>query len=122
MVAQNYSEDPKSASNGGDMGFVPESALEKANPELRKMVNSLQPGGISQIIHTEEGYRILKVISKEPAGQRDLNDPRVQTNIRETLRNSKDQLLRAAYIEVEHNNAKVKNYLAQRIVQNAGNR
>jgi peptidyl-prolyl cis-trans isomerase SurA len=122
QVAQNYSEDPKSLANGGDLGFVPESALEKANPELRKLVASLQPGAISQPIKTEEGYRILKVISKETAGQRDLNDPRVQTNIRETLRNSKDQLLRAAYYEVERNNSKVVNYLAQRIIDNAGKR
>jgi peptidyl-prolyl cis-trans isomerase SurA len=122
QVAQNYSEDPKSVANGGDLGFVPESALEKANPELRKLVASLQPGAISQPIKTEEGYRILKVISKETAGQRDLNDPRVQTNIRETLRNSKDQLLRAAYYEVERNNSKVVNYLAQRIIDNAGKR
>ena len=35
MLAQNYSEDPDSATNGGDMGFIPESTLEKANPELR---------------------------------------------------------------------------------------
>ena len=119
MVAQNYSEDPKSSSTGGDMGFVPESAMGRANPELGKLVLALQPGAVSQIIHTEEGYRILKVISKEPAGQRDLNDPRVQTTIRETLRNSKDQLLRAAYYEVERNNSKVVNYLAQRIVGNS---
>jgi peptidyl-prolyl cis-trans isomerase SurA len=122
QVAQNYSEDPQSVANGGDMGLVPESALEKANPELRKLVVSLQPGAISQPIKTEEGYRILKVISKETAGQRDLNDPRVQTTIRETLRNSKDQLLRAAYYEVERNNSKVVNYLSQRIIDNAGKR
>jgi peptidyl-prolyl cis-trans isomerase SurA len=120
MVAQNYSEDPNSARNGGDMGYIGESSLEKANPELRKMVTSLEVGGTSQVIHTQEGYRILKVISKEPQGQRDLNDPRVQTNIRETLRNSKDQLLKAAFYEVVRNSAKVENYLAQRIVENAG--
>ena len=27
MLAQNYSEDPNSSQNGGDLGFVPESAL-----------------------------------------------------------------------------------------------
>jgi peptidyl-prolyl cis-trans isomerase SurA len=122
MLAQNYSEDPKSAANGGDMGFVPESALEKANPELRKLVASLQQGAISKPFKTDEGYRILKVISKEPAGQRALDDPRVQTSIRETLRNSKDQLLRGAYYEVERNNSKVVNYLAQRIIASAGKR
>ncbi|MBI3281646.1 MAG: peptidylprolyl isomerase, partial [Acidobacteria bacterium] len=111
-LAQNFSEDPNSAPNGGDLGFVPESALEKANPELRKMVAALQPGQTSPIIHTSEGYRILKVISKEPAGQRELNDPRVQQSIRETLLNRKDQLLRAAYYEVARNEAKVLNYYA----------
>lgn len=120
MLAQNYSEDPNSTPNGGDLGFVPESSLEKANPELRKMVMSLQPGGVSPVIHTQEGYRILKVISKEPAGQRELNDPRVQQTIRETLTNRKDQLLKAAYYEVARNESKVLNYLAKSIMDRAG--
>ena len=38
MLAQNYSEDPNSSQNGGDLGFVPESALEKANADLRKAI------------------------------------------------------------------------------------
>jgi len=122
MLAQNYSEDAASAPNGGDLGFVPESALERANPELRKMVMTLSPGGVSPIIHTQEGYRILKVISKEAAGQRDLTDPRVQQTIRDTLRNRKDQLLRAAYYEVQRNASKVENYLAKSITENAAKR
>src|SRR5207247_1903455 len=44
ILAQSYSEDPNTAANGGDLGFVQESALERAQPELRKMVMSLQPG------------------------------------------------------------------------------
>jgi peptidyl-prolyl cis-trans isomerase SurA len=105
MLAQNYSEEPASAPNGGDLGFVPVSALEKANVELRKMVMSLQPGENSPVVRTQEGYRILRLIAKEPAGQRELTDPRVQQSIRETLLNRKDQLLRAAYYEVARNEA-----------------
>jgi peptidyl-prolyl cis-trans isomerase SurA len=67
-------------------------------------------------VRTQDGYRILKVITREPAGQRDLNDPRVQQNIRDTLLNRKDQLLKSAYYEVARNNAKIQNYLAQSIV------
>ncbi len=119
MLAQNYSEDPDSAPNGGDMGFVPQSNLEKASPELRKLVDSLQPGSYSPAVRTQDGYRILKVITREPAGQRDLNDPRVQQNIRETLLNRKDQLLKSAYYEVARNNAKISNYMAQSIVDGA---
>jgi peptidyl-prolyl cis-trans isomerase SurA len=113
MMAQNYSEDPQTTPNGGDLGFVPESSLDKTSPELRKMIMAMQPGQMSPIIHTAEGYRILKVISKEPAGQRDLSDPRAQQSIRETLIERKDQLLKTAYYEMARNQAKVVNYMAQ---------
>jgi len=97
------------------MGYIPESSLEKANADLRKAVMAMQPGQITGIIHTSEGYRILKVISKEPAGQRELTDPKVQQTIRETLINRKDQLLKAAYYEVARNEAQVKNYFAVKV-------
>jgi peptidyl-prolyl cis-trans isomerase SurA len=119
MLAQNYSEDA-SAPNGGDMGMIPESNFEKVSPELRKMIASLPPGVASQPVRLPDGYRILKVISREPAGQRDLQDPRVQQEVHDALLNRKDQLLKAAYYEVARNNAKIQNYLAQSIVDNAG--
>jgi peptidyl-prolyl cis-trans isomerase SurA len=115
MLAQNFSEDPTSAPNGGDLGFVPDSALEKANPDIRKAIQAASPGQITGVVKAPEGYRVFKVYSKEPAGQRELTDPRVQQNIRETLLNRKDQLLRAAYYEVARDEAKVANYLAMSI-------
>ena len=62
----------------------------------------------------------LKMISKEPAGQRDLNDPRVQQTIREGLLSRKDQLLRNAYYETARNEATVMNYLAKKILETKG--
>jgi peptidyl-prolyl cis-trans isomerase SurA len=115
MLAQNYSEDPDSAQAGGDVGFVRESALEQANADLRKAIMALQPGEVTPVERTPEGYRILKVITREPAGQRVLDDPAVQQTIRETLLNRKDQLLKAAYYEVARDEAKVVNYLASSI-------
>ena len=116
MMAQNYSEDPNSAQNGGDLGFIPESALDKANAELRKSLMSLRPGEFTQAMRTTEGYRILKLITREPAGQRDLADPKVQQTIRETLVNRKDQLLKAAYYEMARNDAKVINYFVNNVL------
>ncbi len=116
-LAQNFSEDPTTAPNGGDLGFVPESALEKANPEIRAVIQSAPAGTVTRVVKTAEGYRIFKIYSKEPAGQRELTDPRVQQNIRETLINRKDQLLRAAYYEVARDEAQVVNYLAQAVTQ-----
>ena len=118
MLAQNFSEDPQSAQTGGDLGFIPESSLEKANIELRRAILALRPGEITGVLKTEEGYRILKLIAREPAGQRELTDPTVQQTIRETLINRKDQLLKAAYYEMARNEAKVINYFANRIVEN----
>ena len=80
---------------------------------------ALRPGEVTPVQRTPEGYRILKVITREPAGQRDLDDPKVQQTIRETLINRKDQLLKAAYYEVARNEAKVVNYLASSIAGNS---
>ncbi len=55
MIAQNYSEDPQSTPNGGDLGFIPESALDKSSPELKKLVLSMRPGTISPIL-PESGW------------------------------------------------------------------
>lgn len=116
MLAQSYSEDANFGANGGDIGSVPESSLDKASPDLRRAILEMNPGQISKVIHTPEGYRILKVISKEPAGQRELNDPRVQETIRMTLFNRQDQLLKAAFYEDARAEAKVVNYYAQSIL------
>ncbi len=117
MVAQNYSEDPETAPNGGDVGFIPESSIDRASMEFRRLLASMQPGQISPIIRTPEGYRIFKLYSREPAGQRELTDPTVQQTIREQLLSRKDQLFKAAYYEVARNDAKVQNFLAASIAK-----
>jgi peptidyl-prolyl cis-trans isomerase SurA len=116
-LAQNYSEDANTAPNGGDLGFVPESALEKVNPELRKVILDMTPGQVSPVMHTPEGYRIIKLISKEPAGQRQLSDPRVQEEIRQGLFQAKEQVLRSAFYEVARSEAKVVNYYAESVLE-----
>ncbi len=121
-LAQSYSEDAASAPNGGDLGFVPESTLDKANPELRKMILDMTPGQVSPVIHTPEGYRIIKLISKEPAGQRQLSDPRVQEKIRQGLFQGKEQVLRSAFYEVARSEAKVVNYYAQSVLESRDKR
>jgi peptidyl-prolyl cis-trans isomerase SurA len=110
-LAQNYSED-SSATNGGDLGFIPESTLDKANPELRKMILNMTPGQVSPIVHTSEGYRVIKLVAREMAGQRQLSDPRVQEEIRQEIFQAKQQTLRAAFYEVARSETKVVNYYA----------
>jgi peptidyl-prolyl cis-trans isomerase SurA len=120
QVAMDYSEDPASAGSGGDLGYVPESSLSQSDPALKKAVMSLKAGQVSGVIVLRDSFRILKLVSKEAPGQRDMNDPAVQQSIRDNIRNRKEQLLRAAYLAVARNNAKITNYLAQQVVESAG--
>jgi peptidyl-prolyl cis-trans isomerase SurA len=117
-VAQNYSEDPATAMNGGDMGFVPESSLA-TNSGLERVVKSLKVGEISGIIASRSGYHVIKLLGIEKAGQHAITDPKVQSQIRKTLQNEKEQLLKAAYIENLRDKAKVENLLAAQIVKDS---
>ena len=123
-VANNYSEDTSDANNGGNMGFVPESSL-RSQAAAFAAISKLQPGQMTEVIplmppgaRSPAGYAIYKLIQKEPAGQRELNDPRVQQEIRQQLRDSRSQLLRAAYYEMMRDQAHVENYLAEQIFKN----
>ena len=120
QVAMDYSEDPASSGSGGDLGYVPESSLSQSDPALKKAVLSLKPGQTSGVIALRDSYRILKLVAKEAPGQRELSDPAVQQSIRDNIRNRKEQLLRAAYLAIARNDAKVTNYLARQIVESAG--
>jgi len=122
-VAMNFSEDKDTASSGGDMGFVVDSALH-SQPAAYDAITKLKPGQFTDVIpivdpqsHRTVGYAIYKLVAKEVAGQRELNDPSVQQRIRSGLREVRAQLLREAYYEVLRNDAKVHNYLADQILR-----
>ena len=126
-VAMNYSEDTETSGNGGDLGFTPESSLKNTDPVTRDTVTKLKPGQYGPVITVVNpmtkqvvGFRIVKLIAKETAGQRELSDPRVQEAIRSQLRDRREQLLKAAYYEVLRDQAKVENYYAERVLDGSG--
>jgi peptidyl-prolyl cis-trans isomerase SurA len=123
-LAMNFSERPETASSGGDIGFVPESQMH-GDPAVYAAVTKLKPGQITEILPMLDGqtkkvagYAIYKLISREPAGQRNLNDPRVQQAIRQQLHDGRSQLLKNAYLEMLHDQAKVENFWAEQIFKN----
>src|SRR5947207_6174071 len=126
QLAMDYSEDMNTASTGGDLGYVPESGLnsQQVDPALKKAVLALKPGQVSQPIEARDqtgvSFHILKLIAREAPGQRNLNEPQVQQNIRDTLRSRKEQLLRSAYLAIARDDAQVTNYLAQQVIEAAG--
>ena len=121
-LAMNFSENQETAPNGGDMGFVAESQLKRADPATYSSIIKLKPGETTEVLplldntsHKAVGYSIYKMISKDAAGQRDLGDPRVQQAIRQQLHDSRSQLLKSAYFEILRDQAKVHSYLAEQI-------
>ena len=125
-VAANYSEQPDAAQSGGDLGFIPESSL-KGDPAAYEAISKLKPGQYTQVLpivdpgsHRIAGYRIVKLLGKDLAGQRELKDPRVQQEIREQLRDRREQLLKAAYYDVIHDEAKIENFFAEDILKKSG--
>ncbi len=126
-LAMRYSEDPETSGNGGDLGTVRESGLKETDQATRDAVMKLKPGQYSPVIGVVNpatrqavGYRIVKLVAKEPAGQRELSDPRVQQAIRSQLHDRREQLLKAAYYEVLRDSAKVENYYAKKILDSNG--
>ena len=124
-VAMNYSEQPGTSGNGGDMGFIPESSL-KADRAAMDAISKLKVGQYTVPIPAFDtpnhlaGFRIVKLMAREAAGQRELSDPRVQAAIRQQLRERREQLLKAAYFEVVRNEAKVENYFADELLKSSG--
>jgi peptidyl-prolyl cis-trans isomerase SurA len=123
MLAANFSERPDNSQSGGDMGFITESQL-RSEPEVYTAINKLKPGQVTEVLPLYEnspagkrpvGYAIYRLLDKEAAGQRELNDPRVQQKIREQLRNARSQLLQNAYLEMLRDQARVENYFAEQV-------
>ncbi len=54
-----------SASEGGDIGFVTKGTLKT---EIEDQLFILNPGEVSEIIPTENGFHIFKVLEKNPSG------------------------------------------------------
>jgi len=125
-LAMQYSEDPDTSGNGGDWGFTYESGLKGTGQATHDAVMKLKPGQYSPVITVlgqngqPVGFRIVKLVSKEPAGQRDLSDPRVEQAIRSQLHARREQLLKAAYYEVLRDSAKVENYYAKKVLDSNG--
>ncbi|CAB3643397.1 putative parvulin-type peptidyl-prolyl cis-trans isomerase [Paraburkholderia sediminicola] len=92
-LAAANSQDKPSASQGGDMGFVPEGVLL---PEIRKAADSMKPGDISAPIQTAAGFHVMKLVDVRAAGVRPLAD--VKDQLRAMLRRQRTQQNVQAYL------------------------
>jgi peptidyl-prolyl cis-trans isomerase SurA len=125
-LAAKYSEDPDTARSGGELGATPESQLKNTDAATREAIAKLSLAhpfsDVIQITNPDTkkvtGFRIVKLLGKEVAGQRDLAS--VQQAIRTELRNQREQFLHAAYDEVLRDNGEIHDYYAEQILKNFG--
>ena len=79
-LAKNYSEDPGSAKNGGDLGYFTQSQMIK---EFADAAFAIKPGEISDLVRTAFGFHIIKVEDVRP--ERDLSFDEVKDSIKKIL-------------------------------------
>ncbi len=64
MLAEQYSDDPSAASNGGDLGYF--TALQMVYP-FEDAAFETAPDSVSRPVRTSFGYHIIKVKDKRPS-------------------------------------------------------
>ena len=79
-LAKKYSEDPGSKTKGGDLGWLLQG---QTVPEFEKAAFSLNKGEMSNLIRTQYGFHIIKVLEKETAHTKPFDE--VKDSIRAPL-------------------------------------
>ncbi len=102
-MARQYSEDTSSASKGGELNWVnPGDTV----PEFERVMNTLKPGELSQIIQSPFGWHIIQVLERR---QQDVTTERQRLLARQAIRERKAdeaaeewirQIRDQAYVEV----------------------
>lgn len=79
-LAKKYSQDPGTKDKGGDLGWLTQG---QTVPEFEKTAFSLDKGQVSDLVRTQYGFHIIKVLDKETAHTRPFDE--VKDSIRAPL-------------------------------------
>jgi len=74
-LATKFSEDEGSKVNGGDLDYFSRGRMV---PEFETAAFALQPGQISDLVKSQYGFHIIKVVDKKPAVTRSFDEVRPQ--------------------------------------------
>ncbi|MFC5465313.1 peptidylprolyl isomerase [Lederbergia graminis] len=103
-LAKEYSTDPGSKDNGGDLGYFGKGKMVK---EFEEAAFALDVDGISDIVKSEHGYHIIKVTGKKEAKEAVFED--VKEEIKETLFNKELQTEYPTWLNEKKNEYDIEN-------------
>lgn len=119
-VARDKSED-QSSLRGGDLGYLPEEALQQNFPQLAQgfMDPQFTVGRIAGPFNIQGKFYLFKLTERINQDENlTLESPGVRQQITEGLINARKNLLSQSYAAMAMNEARIENYLAKRVVEN----
>jgi peptidyl-prolyl cis-trans isomerase C len=106
-LAKECSEGPSGA-NGGDLGYFKRGQMVKPFEEA---AFTLEPGTVSEIVETEFGYHLIKVIDKKP--EKTIAYEEIKGTLARHLKKEKIQREVSLYVEKLKEKAKVERFLKE---------
>lgn len=122
-VARERSEDQYRA-QGGDIGFGSEDSLRQTGfpAELIAKLFALEVGAITEPVQVNGAWYLFKLQKKQLAAENQtLDSPGVRQQITEAITQARQKLLAGAMESTLMSEARITNYLAQRMLENPNN-
>jgi parvulin-like peptidyl-prolyl isomerase len=122
-IARTQSEDPQTAQNSGDIGFLTEEQLKQGGfpDDLVAKLFSMEAGDITEPVKGSGGrWSIFKVTAKRlQAENLTLDNPQVRQDAADIIINQRKRLMNGALLEVAMREAKIENKLAESMLNSA---
>ena len=87
-LAKKYSEDDSNKAKGGDLDFFGRGQMVK---EFEDAAFAMQPGQISDLVKTQYGFHIIKMLEKRAASTKPLSEVRTQIEDQLKFQQASDQ-------------------------------